>query len=52
MLILLCVLMCAVTQVAGLALIAHALKPEKTAAEVRESAMLEPTISTDYGGLV
>lgn len=52
MLTAICVLLCSVTQVTGLWLIAKALKPEKTHAEVHEAATIEPTISSDYGGLV
>lgn len=50
--IMLCVLMCAVFQVLGLTLIAHALKPDKTTFEANESAKITPTISSDLGGLV
>lgn len=51
MLIAICVFMCAVTQVVGLWLIAKALTPVETHAEVLESATIEPTLSSDYGGL-
>lgn len=50
--ILVSLIVIALSQVAGLVLIARALGPDKTAVQVRESAMLEPTIDSDYGGLV
>ena len=52
MLIAICVLMCAVFQVAGLWLIAKALGPEFDAIREQESAMIHPTVDSDYGGLV
>lgn len=52
MLIAICVAVCSVSQSIGLWLIWKGLgTPEKTHAEVLQAATMEPTLSSDYGGL-